>query len=182
VPGFYGTNSVKWLTRMTLADRRADGPFTTRWYNDPVFDATGRPNGETTPVWDIAPQSIIVSPAPEAVIGASGETEIWGWAWGDGGIASVEVSPDNGATWMAAAVEASQGREWQRFTFAWRPTASGPATLCARATSRSGQPQPLAGRRSPDVATPRPPHISSPLFVAEGSQRRELRRIRPYFN
>jgi DMSO/TMAO reductase YedYZ molybdopterin-dependent catalytic subunit len=32
VPGFYGTNSVKWLTRMTLTECRASGPFTTRWY------------------------------------------------------------------------------------------------------------------------------------------------------
>ena len=39
VPGFYGTNSVKWLTRLTLADRRADSPFTTRWYNDPDHGA-----------------------------------------------------------------------------------------------------------------------------------------------
>jgi DMSO/TMAO reductase YedYZ molybdopterin-dependent catalytic subunit len=38
VPGFYGTNSVKWLTRVTLAEARAGGPFTTRWYNDPVED------------------------------------------------------------------------------------------------------------------------------------------------
>jgi len=30
VPGFYGTNSVKWITRMTLAEGRAAGPFTTR--------------------------------------------------------------------------------------------------------------------------------------------------------
>ena len=55
VPGFYGTNSVKWLTRLTLADKRATGPFTTRWYNDPVRDAAGRPTGATTPVWSIAP-------------------------------------------------------------------------------------------------------------------------------
>jgi DMSO/TMAO reductase YedYZ molybdopterin-dependent catalytic subunit len=32
VPGYYGTNSVKWLNRITLADTRAPGPFTTRWY------------------------------------------------------------------------------------------------------------------------------------------------------
>jgi DMSO/TMAO reductase YedYZ molybdopterin-dependent catalytic subunit len=148
VPGFYGTNSVKWLTRMALTDRRADGPFTTRWYNDPVLDAAGRPNGQTTPVWGIAPQSIIVSPAPDASIDASTDAEIWGWAGGDGGIASVEVSPDNGATWKAARVEPPQSREWQRFDLAWQPGTTGQATLCARATSRSGVPQPLAGRRN----------------------------------
>ena len=39
VPGYYGTNSLKWLIRLTLADGRAAGPFTTRWYNDPILDA-----------------------------------------------------------------------------------------------------------------------------------------------
>ena len=43
VPGYYGTNSVKWLTRMTLADARAPGPFTARWYNDRIKDASGQP-------------------------------------------------------------------------------------------------------------------------------------------
>jgi DMSO/TMAO reductase YedYZ molybdopterin-dependent catalytic subunit len=39
VPGYYGTNSVKWLNRLTFAATRASGPFTTRWYNDPVRDS-----------------------------------------------------------------------------------------------------------------------------------------------
>ena len=34
VPGYYGTNSVKWLWRLHLAEHRADGPFTTVFYND----------------------------------------------------------------------------------------------------------------------------------------------------
>jgi len=41
VPGYYGTNSVKWLGLLTLADARASGPFTTRWYNDPILDVNG---------------------------------------------------------------------------------------------------------------------------------------------
>src|SRR5262245_18362556 len=56
VPGHYGTNSVKWLTRLTFADSRATGPFTTRWYNDPVLDASGQPTGTTIPVGPIAPE------------------------------------------------------------------------------------------------------------------------------
>gem|GEM_PF-1241704 len=64
VPGFYGTNSVKWLTRMTVAETRAPGPFTTRWYTDPVPNAAGGDSGKTVPVWSVAPESVIVSPAP----------------------------------------------------------------------------------------------------------------------
>jgi len=44
VPGFYGTNSVKRLMRLHLADRRAGGPFTAQLYNDPV-------DGSTRQVW-----------------------------------------------------------------------------------------------------------------------------------
>ena len=88
VPGFYGTNSVKWLTRMTLAERRAPGPFTTRWYNDPVLNGAGHETRETTPVWSIAPESLIVSPTPHETIELSVEREIWGWAWADGGFAA----------------------------------------------------------------------------------------------
>ena len=99
VPGFYGTNSVKWLTRMTLVESRAPGPFTTRWYNDPVLDGTGGETGETTPVWSIAPESLIVSPMPHETIELSAEREIWGWAWADGGVRNVYVRTDDAATW-----------------------------------------------------------------------------------
>jgi DMSO/TMAO reductase YedYZ molybdopterin-dependent catalytic subunit len=46
-------NSVKWLTRMTLVESRAPGPFTTRWYNDPVRDGSAAETGAATPVWSI---------------------------------------------------------------------------------------------------------------------------------
>lgn len=61
VPGFYGTNSVKWLRKLELRSERAPGVFTTTWYNDLA------PDGSTQPVWAIAPnrsswrQSRIVS-------------------------------------------------------------------------------------------------------------------------
>ena len=97
VPGFYGTNSVKWLTRLTLAEARALGPFTTRWYNDPVVqNGSESPTRLTAPVWSIAPQSLIVSPAPNATTGFSEEIEIWGWAWADGGVQAVDVAVDGG--------------------------------------------------------------------------------------
>ena len=81
VPGFYGTNSVKWLTRVTVADARAPGPFTARWYNDPELDERGKPTGRTRPVWSIAPELIITQPAPEAHIKAGAACAVSGWAW-----------------------------------------------------------------------------------------------------
>jgi DMSO/TMAO reductase YedYZ molybdopterin-dependent catalytic subunit len=148
VPGFYGTNSVKWLTRLTLAANRATGPFTTRWYNDPIRDASGQPTGATSPVWSIAPESVIVSPAPDQVLTAGAAVEIWGWAWADGGIARVEVSIDGASRWMQAVVEPSTSRAWQRFAVAWCPERSGGHELCSRAQSADGRAQPFSSARN----------------------------------
>jgi DMSO/TMAO reductase YedYZ molybdopterin-dependent catalytic subunit len=147
VPGFYGTNSVKWLTRVTLAEERASGPFTKRWYNDPVQDERASASGRTVPVWAIAPQSVIVAPSPDAAIKASGTTKIWGWAWADGGVSQVEVSVDGGY-WQPAALEPASERAWQRFTLSWMPIKCGTATLASRAAAASGECQPASGRRN----------------------------------
>src|SRR5262245_25165607 len=109
VPGYYGTNSVKWLQRVTLADSRAGGPFTTRWYNDAVRDAAGRLTGATRPVWAVAPESVIVSPAPDHALTVGEPIEVWGWAWADGGVSAVELSADDAASWRPAAIEPPQG-------------------------------------------------------------------------
>ena len=146
VPGFYGTNSVKWLVRLTLAPARATGPFTTRWYNDPAGDASGARNGQTMPVWSIAPQSLIVAPAPQAEVESSKPIEIWGWAWADGGVCSVDVAVDGG--WLAAELEAVTGRQWQRFALSWTPGERGKVTLASRTASASGALQPETGRRN----------------------------------
>jgi len=148
VPGHYGTNSVKWLIRLSLADTRAPGPFTTRWYNDPILDAAGKPTGATTPVGPIAPESVIVSPAPDQTLAAGEEIEIWGWAWADAGVSAVDVSADGADGWMPAAVERPAGRAWQRFAATWRPDHHGAHELCSRARSVDGRPQPDAGARN----------------------------------
>ncbi|MGH7083985.1 MAG: molybdopterin-dependent oxidoreductase [Acetobacteraceae bacterium] len=149
VPGFYGTNSVKWLWRMTLTDRRADGLFTTRFYSDTLAD------GSRSPVWALDPGSIIVTPAPGARV--SGPTEITGWAWADHPVESVAVSgapgdcePGHGEPlrWQEALLEPRRARTWQRWRYLWRPRGRGPATLCCRARDTAGATQPESGSRN----------------------------------
>jgi DMSO/TMAO reductase YedYZ molybdopterin-dependent catalytic subunit len=147
VPGFYGTNSVKWLTRLTLAKERAHGLFTTRWYNDPVLDGDGREMGETIPVWSIAPDSVIVSPGPQDTIRVSAEHEVWGWAWADGGVRSLRVCTGDDE-WRLAELEAHRGYEWQRFSIRWMPLQRGTTTLASLAEASNGQLQPMSGRRN----------------------------------
>lgn len=148
VPGFYGTNSVKWLTRLTLADRRAEGPFTTRWYNDPVIDQDGRESGNSWPVWSVAPESVIVAPAPGAGLAAGHDHLIWGWAWSDVGIARVDVRLDDGLDWIQAELAPRVERAWQRFSLTWRPARPGAFRLQSRASNAEGLTQPDVGARN----------------------------------
>ncbi|HET9689322.1 MAG TPA: molybdopterin-dependent oxidoreductase [Pseudolabrys sp.] len=148
VPGYYGTNSVKWLNRLTFAATRASGPFTTRWYNDPVRDASGQPTGASTPVWSIAPESVIVSPAPNQTVAVGDVVDVWGWAWADGGVTAVEISTRGAPGWTPAAVEPQVGRAWQRFVATVRVGASGSYQLSSRAQSRDGNVQPESGARN----------------------------------
>src|SRR5262245_50367210 len=133
---------------MTLAKTRSTGAFTTRWYNDPALNAAGEDSGETVPVWTIALESIIVSPAPGQALQRDTPQEIWGWAWADDGIDRVDLSVDGGATWMEARVESRTERAWQRFVFPWRATGPGAAVLCSRAHALGGATQPEFGRRN----------------------------------
>lgn len=145
VPGFFGTNSVKWLWRLTLADRRADGLFTTRFYNDTAEGAASRP------VWALAPEAVFVTPAPDASV--IGVTTLRGWAWSDAAVAEVAISDDDGATWSAARVAPREARGWQAWDAAWTPRRSGAHTLLCRATDATGATQPLAGARNAVHAT-----------------------------
>jgi DMSO/TMAO reductase YedYZ molybdopterin-dependent catalytic subunit len=141
VPGFYGTNSVKWLRRLELRSERAQSPFTTIWYNDAQGDGT------TRPVWELAPQSVIVWPAPGHEVKRGDRITVWGWAWADGGVAAVELSSDGERSWMSCRADAATGRGWVRFSCEWT-AAEGCASLTSRATSRAGDKQPSTGRRN----------------------------------
>ena len=144
VPGFYGTNSTKWLSRLEARDIRSPGYFTTVLYNDRIVA-----NGQETarPVWKIAPHSIIVAPAAGTVLPQTAQ-RLWGWAWGAETIARVEVSDDGGSTWHNAHLAARDSFSWQRFEWDWTPSQSGPHTLCCRATDRTGSGQPDNGARN----------------------------------
>lgn len=142
VPGFYGTNSVKWLNRLHAADGRASSTFTTRFYNDPVPGSDG-----TRPVWEIAPQSVIVSPAPVGKL-TTGDVEVWGWAWSSTDVARVDISVDGGRSWTRADLEPRTQRSWQKFLFNWTARQAGTYQLLSKATDTQGATQPMDGARN----------------------------------
>src|SRR5262249_47714876 len=116
IPGFFGTNSVKWLTRIYVADTRPESLFTTRLYNRRV---TGGGVEGTEPVRDLDVHWVIVTPADGDVLAAS-RVDVEGWAWSDGAVTRVEVSADGRADWRDARLEPrAPGYPWQRFVSAW---------------------------------------------------------------
>jgi len=145
VPGWYGTNSVKWVRALHLADRRANGPFTTTWYND--TDASGI----RRPVWAVAPDSAIVTPATGDKIDA-GALTISGWSWGEHEIARVDLSSDGGASWAPATLSPRTDKSWQGFSAQLRIDSSGPVRIISRATDVRGDVQLMSGARNASVA------------------------------
>lgn len=143
VPGYFGTNSVKWVSRVYLADRRPESLFTTRLYNRRVI-VDGRERLE--PVRDLDVHSVIVAPADGDAL-APGPQSVEGWAWSAGPVRQVEVSVDGGATWQDVRLEPRRhGYVWQRFTLAWSPRSPGAYRLECRATDEAGRIQPPTGR------------------------------------
>ncbi|KAL6251333.1 hypothetical protein RBB50_001541 [Rhinocladiella similis] len=146
VPGWFGTNSTKWLCRLSLQDSRASGPFTTKFYNeiDPN-DATGQ---RKRPVWMVEPNSMIVRPKPEEILSGHPKVQVWGRAWGGQEIVKVDLSLDDGNSWTPATVTPRKQFEWQLWKGEISMLAPGRYRLIARATDKDNVAQPLAGRRN----------------------------------
>jgi len=145
VPGYFGTNSVKWLSRVTVAATRPEGLFTTRLYNRSV-DRDGREQVE--PAREIDVNAVIVWPADQDRVRA-GRHLVSGWSWSASPIARVEVSTDGGASWHEAEMAPpASAQTWQRFEFSWHAAIPGTYEIRARATDVRGRVQPATGRNS----------------------------------
>ncbi len=140
VPGWYGTNSVKWLGALTVTDHRSPGPYTTCFYND------ASPAGPK-PVWGIAPESVVVFPSPHDALLSGEPFLIQGWAWAESGVARVEVRTDVSGAWIPAHLESRIDFGWQRFTLPWT-FRSGQQQVSSRCFDLSGIGQPESGARN----------------------------------
>ena len=143
VPGWFGTNSTKWLCRLSLQPERATGHFTTTFYNekDPVDLKRGM-----RPVWMVEPNSMIVSPEP-GIVANGHEVGVSGWAWSCEGIKAVCISADDGGVVIQADLEPRIDFGWHRFKTTLSLSAGSHRITC-RATSINGIQQPLTRRRN----------------------------------
>jgi len=150
VPGWPGSLSQKWLTRIWIRDREHDGPgMTGLSYRLPVRPLAPGSDGrgvelrilESMPV-----RSIVSAPADGARLPEGTRAlAIRGAAWaGDDGVARVEVTLDGGATWTEASMTPPRNRyDWVRWQVSIPLPGDGSYEIFARATDTQGRAQPF---------------------------------------
>jgi sulfite oxidase len=151
VPGWTGSASQKWLTRVELRDREHDGPgMTGTSYRVPVVPIVPGTDskGEGFRILESMPvKSLITSPADGTRLpeGAR-ELEVRGHAWaGDLAVRGVFVSIDFGQTWHGAELRDPANRyAWQRWSARIRLPTHGYYEVWARAVDGNGASQPFA--------------------------------------
>lgn len=127
LPGHYGEENPKWLTRIALTNDFVGGLYSNQgWYNGPLH---------TT--------SRIDQPYATSVISVGETVPMGGIAFaGNRGIQKVEVSVDGGVTWRPTTLDPAISKDsWVFWKTTWRPTASGIYTLMVRAVDGTGAPQ-----------------------------------------
>lgn len=149
VPGWPGSCSQKWLTRIWLRDQVHDGAKMTgtsyRVPEYPVAPGTKVPREDFKIIEAMPVKSLITSPETGQT-NAEWSFEVRGQAWaGDTTVDAVDISYDFGATWQRADLSAPANKgAWQR----WRTTVSLPEAgyyeIWARATDANGRMQPFA--------------------------------------
>ena len=134
--------SVKWLTRIEAVESPFRGHFVEkyRYYGDSVRE-------EREPVNELQIRSVVSSPQNGDLIESGGFT-VKGSAWsGTAGIATVEISTDDGSTWTRAVVAKPNGAPATATSWHFEmDIAPGSTTILARATDAEGNVQPISPR------------------------------------
>jgi DMSO/TMAO reductase YedYZ molybdopterin-dependent catalytic subunit len=139
--GWTGANCVKWLHKIFVLDRPYEG-----FYMDKVYRKfqKGQDPGTGEVVTGISLKSIITQPERSETL-AAGSVTILGAAYaGETEVKRVEVSVDNGKTWLAAAfIGPNEPYAWRQWQFLWSVKEKGEYTLLSRATDTQGNQQPM---------------------------------------
>jgi len=166
IPGWPGSASHKWVTRIVLRDVEHDGPGMTgtsyRVPATPMIPGSG-PEGVTFDIMESMPvRSIVSSPANGTRLAAGTRSlALRGAAWaGDTAVAAVHVSIDFGATWHSVDLAAARNRyDWRRWTASVPLPSDGYYEVWVRATDEAGVSQPhIAGNWNPQGYGGNPMH------------------------
>jgi DMSO/TMAO reductase YedYZ molybdopterin-dependent catalytic subunit len=166
IPGWPGSLSSKWLTRVAVRDREHDGQgMTGTSYRVPITPMVpgGKADEKNFRILESMPvRSIVTSPAngTKLPVGTR-DVALRGAAWaGDLTVQRVDVSVDYGATWTPAALQPIKNRyDWHRWTANVKLPSDGYYELWTRATDSQGRMQPhVAGNWNPQGYGANPMH------------------------
>ncbi len=156
-PGWAGSLSQKWLTKITIRDKEHDGPgmteFAYRTAIKPMIPGDkGDPKNmkilESMPV-----RSIITNPGNGAKLPAgTRDLPLRGAAWaGDNIVEAVDISIDYGSSWRPAKITPPRNRyDWQRWTATVKLPSDGYYEVWVRATDNQRNRQPhITGNWNP---------------------------------
>lgn len=143
VPGWYGMASVKWLTRIIASPQPFAGFFQTVDYAS-WQHRDGLP--VRVPLSQMQVKAQIARPTFGETVPRGGRYRVFGAAWaGSLAIAKVDISTDDGKSWLPAKLLADNVQHaWRLWEFVWDvPDAAGKYVLKVRASDANGNSQPL---------------------------------------
>jgi sulfite oxidase len=147
VPGLIGARSVKWLAKVTVADRPSPNHYVAEAYK--LIQTDGKDElAKAEPIYEFPLNSAICSPPIGATLKA-GEITVAGYALPPGDskttIAKVELSTDGGRTWRDTELSGKPATNtWQLWQARLR-LPPGKHELVVRATDSAGRTQPETG-------------------------------------
>lgn len=149
IPGWPGSCSQKWLTRIWLRDVVHDGAKMTgtsyRILAYPVAPGEDVDKADFVIIEHMPVKSLITYPETGVELSGTSSTEVQGHAWaGDRTVARVDLSIDFGATWLSTELSDSPNpAAWQRFRGNVAFPELGYYEVWARATDDQGVSQPF---------------------------------------
>jgi DMSO/TMAO reductase YedYZ molybdopterin-dependent catalytic subunit len=165
-PGWPGSVSHKWLSKITMRDKVHDGQgMLGTSYRVPIRPVLpgGKADDANFKILESMPvRSIISSPANGTRYGAgTKELKLRGAAWaGDLDVQRVDVSIDFGATWQRTYLAPARNRyDWRRWSMAVSLPSDGYYEIWVRATDSANKKQPhVAGNWNPQGYGANPMH------------------------
>jgi hypothetical protein len=132
LPGVYGQKQPKWVTSIRASERDSIGTWEKKgWSNTAAIQVNSK----------------IETPKLRQIIPAHQPFQITGYAFSDtSGIAGVDVSIDDGETWMPAdLLPGPDNGVWTLWHWTWEDPQPGKYVVVARATDGNGQAQGESG-------------------------------------
>jgi DMSO/TMAO reductase YedYZ molybdopterin-dependent catalytic subunit len=149
IPGWAGSASQKWLTRIVIRDKEHDGPGMTgtsyRLTIKPMVPGDKADPANFKILESMPVRSIITAPANGTKLAAgTRQVALRGASWaGDLAVQRVDVSVDYGQSWQPAKLEKPKNKfDWQRWTANVRVPSDGYFEIWSRATDSKGTMQP----------------------------------------